>query len=72
MSVSKGVVNGRGFQKIEITGEQVVRGIKILQDNKAPGVDGLNTTFFKSCTSGLVRPKFGKTKIWFNESFSNG
>jgi ribonuclease P/MRP protein subunit RPP40 len=68
MPRSEGVVNGRGLHKIEITEEQVVRAIKILQDNKAPGVDGLNSTFIKGCTSGLVRPLV----LLFNESLATG
>jgi len=59
---------GSGLDKIGITEEQVVRAIKVLKDNKAPGVDGLNSTFIKGCIGGLVRPLV----LLFNKSLATG
>jgi hypothetical protein len=56
------------LERIQITEEKVISSIRILKDNKAPGVDGLNSTFVKGCLEGLVRPLV----LLFSKSLSTG
>jgi len=69
-NMPKGSGHGCGtvLDKIEITEELVVKSIKVLKDNKAPGVDGLNSTFIKGCMGGLVRPLV----LLFRKSLATG
>jgi hypothetical protein len=56
------------LEQIVVTEEQVTQAIKVLQENKAPGVDGLNSTFIKGCKDGLIRPLV----LLFNKSLATG
>jgi ribonuclease P/MRP protein subunit RPP40 len=62
----QGVIDG--LERLEITEEHVIQSIKALKENKAPGVDGLNSTFIKGCMGGVVRPLV----LVFNKSLTTG
>ena len=64
----KSVVNNIELNTVEITEDKVIQSVSKLQDNKAAGVDGLNSTFVKKCIEGISRPV---TEI-FKESIRTG
>jgi len=56
------------LNSVEITEDKVKKAVSKLQDNKAAGTDGLNSTFVKNCIEGIVSPV---CKI-FRESIRTG
>ena len=61
-------VNNSELSTVEITEDKVMQSVSKLQDNKAAGGDGLNSTFVKRCMEGIISPV---TKI-FKESLRTG
>jgi hypothetical protein len=41
---------------IEINEQRISKAIDDLKNNKAAGVDDLNSSFIKECSSGIVKP----------------
>ena len=44
------------LENIDINQDRVVKALSMLNMNKAAGVDGLNSSFIKRCSAGIVKP----------------
>ena len=56
------------FSTVEVTERKIIEVVLSLKDNKAAGVDGINSTFLKRCVHSLATP----LRILFTESLSSG
>jgi ribonucleases P/MRP protein subunit RPP40 len=63
-----GMDNLTSLSNIDITQDKIIRIVEKLQENKAAGVDGLNSTFIKSVIHSLAPPLV----ILFKESLATG
>jgi len=48
--------NNGALENIDINKERVAKALGTLKMNKAAGIDGLNSSFIKGCSSGIVKP----------------
>ena len=67
---SEEALGGRevGLQDIEVKEEDILEAVGKLQENKAAGVDGVNSTFLKGIIGGVVKP----LAILFRETMNRG